>query len=79
MSTLLNLFNLQYEVAVVQQTMPVQLRVSGNLWFCQDYFLETWWRAAKVDAIITPAMTSAQCDTLAQTMLAQIKATYPNV
>lgn len=79
MSKQLNDFNNQYQTSQTYQNLPIQLRVSGNLWWVENFGLDTSWRGAITYNQIQPAMTSAQCDTLAQALITAIKAAYPNV
>jgi hypothetical protein len=79
MSQRLNDFNNQFEGGQFFANLPIQLRVSGNLWWVEDFGLDTSWRGAITYNQLQPAMTSAQCDTLAQAMIAAIILAYPNV
>jgi hypothetical protein len=78
-SAMLGLFNAQYMIEQVQNTMTISLRIDSNpggfsvIW----RGLDTFFTGPQVSNIITPNMTSAACDTLAQTMLNQIAAAYP--
>lgn len=79
MTALLNNFNDQYETDLVQNSMTISLRVSGNVWSVAYRGQDTAFHGAQVYNTLTPNMTAAQCDTLAQTMLSEIQSIYPDV
>lgn len=77
MSLQLTSFNAQYLTDLVEQNMPFTLRVDGTIWSVGYRGADTAFHGPQVAAMLQPNMTQAQCNSLAQTMLATMAAEFP--